>query len=123
MTMSNLAYKVQQHNQVEEMQQPQKQLKRKVVLRSKITLGEKFLVTVCIGLFAFGSMVIVSNHSSIYEVNRNIQQLEASIEKQTKLNHDLELQVSELSKPERIWQKAKELGLTLDDNNVKIIKY
>ena len=40
----------------------------------------------------------------------------------TKKNNDLNVQVSELSSYERIWAKASELGLTLVDNNVKVVQ-
>ena len=40
-------------------------------------------------------------------------------QEQQKVNSDLEVQVSELSTYERIWEKAKQLGLTLNEDNVK----
>ena len=38
-----------------------------------------------------------------------------------KQNNELKLQVTELSAYDRIWTKAKELGLKLNENNVKVV--
>ena len=64
----------------------------------------------------------MTNSYSVYQSNIEIQEIEAQIEKQTKLNSDLHVQVEELSTYDRIWEKAKELGLTLDQNNVKSVQ-
>ncbi|RUQ30620.1 cell division protein FtsL [Peribacillus cavernae] len=65
---------------------------------------------------------IVSNQSNIYQTNKDIQQVEASITEQVKVNNDLKVQVGELSTYERIWKKAAELGLMLNENNVKVVQ-
>ena len=50
-----------------------------------------------------------------------IQKIESEIQDITKENVDLKVQVSELSTYERIWEKAKEFGLTLNEKNVKVV--
>jgi len=50
-----------------------------------------------------------------------VQSLDGKIDKQEAKNNELKLQVTELSAYDRIWTKAKELGLKLNENNVKVV--
>lgn len=115
--MSNLAHKIQRQHEERIQQSPKRQLV--VKKRSKITLGEKVLGYMFIGMLAFGAVHVVTNHVNIYHVNSEIQTLEGSIESQLKENRELELRVAEESSYEVILEKAKNLGLTLNENNVK----
>ncbi|KMJ58536.1 hypothetical protein AB685_11715 [Bacillus sp. LL01] len=115
--MSNLAHKIQRQHEERVQQSPKRQLV--VKKRAKITLGEKVLGCMFIGMLAFGSIHVVSSHVSIYHVNSEIQSLEGSVESQLKKNRELELRVAEESSYEVILEKAKNLGLTLNENNVK----
>ncbi|WP_456275590.1 cell division protein FtsL [Bacillus sp. AK128] len=118
--MSNLAYQIQQRRKIEEQQQQQApQITKK---KLKVTFGEKVLFLMFTVLVLIGSIVMVSNSAKIYSVNREISSLQTSIETQNKVNADLELQVMELSTYERIWAKAHELGLMLNENNVKVVQ-
>jgi cell division protein FtsL len=118
--LSNLAYQIQQRRKIEEQQQEQvKQIKKK---KLKVTFGEKIIFLMFTFMVVIGSIMMVSNSAKIYSVNREISSLQASIDTQTKVNADLELQVMELSTYERIWAKAHELGLMLNENNVKIVQ-
>lgn len=65
--------------------------------------------------------MILHNQASIYETNKEIQVLEANIEKQLKTNSGLEEEIALLRNPERILSKARELGLTINENNIKLI--
>jgi len=118
--MSNLAYKVRPNHQY----QPQETPKPKVTVtkRKNVTLGEKVLATLFVCAMLIGSIHIVSNQVAIYSTNLEIQELEASIQDQTKINSDLQVQVQELSTYERIWAKAQEMGLFLNENNVKVVQ-
>lgn len=119
--MSNLAMKLEQQRQ-EQIQHMPKQEPIIIKRRATITPGEKFLILVFVSLFVIGAIAIISSSYSVYQANIEIQEIEAQIEKQTKLNSDLHVQVEELSTYDRIWEKAKELGLTLDQNNVKSVQ-
>lgn len=121
--MSNLARKIEQQRQ-EQHQQHQQPKSEPIIIkrRASITLGEKFLVILLIGVFVIGAVKIVSSSYTIYQTNVDIQKMEAKIYEQTKLNSDLHVQVEELSTYERIWEKAKGLGLTLDQNSVKTVQ-
>lgn len=116
--MSNLARKLQQEQQQRVAEAP----KKKKIKQSWLTPGEKLLILIFGLAICFGGTQVVTSHAAIYELNKDIQVLEASIQDQTKVNNDLEVQVSELSTYERIWAKAKELGLMLNENNVKVVQ-
>ena len=73
-------------------------------------------------MVCFGSVHIISNQASIYQVNKEIQDTKVTVQEQEKSNSDLTIQVSELSQYERIRDKAQELGLTLNDQNVKVVQ-
>lgn len=117
--MGNLARKLQQ-----EQQQKQQQVQSPEIVRKNrfgISPGEKILgITFCAAL-CFGAVQIISNQASIYEINKDIQETTSLIQTQTKINADLGMQVEELSTYERIWAKAKEIGLKLNENNVKVV--
>lgn len=116
--MSNLATKLQQ----EQKRKTIKQAKRKKEKRFRITLGEKILGGIfCIGV-CFFAVQIVSNQVTIYEMNKNIQKTEVAIAEKKRVNNDLEVQVNEYKNYDRILKKAKELGLKLNQNNVKVVQ-
>jgi cell division protein FtsL len=121
--MSNLAMKLEQQRQ--EQQQHQQMPKQDPIIikrRATITPGEKLLIVLFVSLFLIGAVNIVAKSYAVYQANIDIQKTEAKIEAQTELNSDLHVQVEELSTYDRIWGKAKELGLTLDQNNVKSVQ-
>lgn len=116
--MSNLASKLQQEKKQRTIELPKK-AKPKFY---QLTLGEKIIgITFC-GAICFGAYHIVSNQSAIYEINKDMQDTRVIIEQQQKVNDDLAAQVSELSTYERIWTKAKAMGLNLNENNVKVVQ-
>lgn len=120
--MSNLAMKLEQQRQ-EKQNHQQIPVSEPIIIkrRATITPGEKLLMVLLVGLFLFGAISIVSKSYAVYQANIDIQKTEAKIEEQTKLNSDLHVQVEELSTYDRIWEKANELGLKLDQNNVKSV--
>jgi len=115
--MSNLARNYEQQQRTEEKVQIQVKIKK-----SWLTPGEKIIGVAFAGLICFGAVHLISNQAEIYELNKDIQTVEAKVEEQQKVNGDLEVQVSELSRYERIYEKAKELGLVLNENNVKVVQ-
>ncbi|WP_223700323.1 cell division protein FtsL [Sutcliffiella deserti] len=118
--MSNLAHKIQRQHEERRQEAPKKS--PVIKKRSKITLGEKVLGYMFIGVLAFGSIHIISNNNTIYQVNNEIQMLEGSVATQINKNRELELLVAEESSYERILEKAKNLGLSLNENNVKNVR-
>ena len=120
--MGNLARKYQQEQRHEQQQQMVKVPKKVKVKNPWLSPGEKALGLVFTAILCYGAVHIVSNEASIYEINKEIQDTKVSIQEQKKVNGDLEMQIGELSTYERIWEKAKELGLKLNENNVKAVQ-
>jgi cell division protein FtsL len=123
--MSNLARELeQQQQQRQKQQQPTQdiQKQKKAVKKSWLTPGEKFLSLAFAGLVCLGAVQMISNQAKIYKVNEDIQKVEDSIQNQTKVNADLKVQVSKLSNYSRISDKAKKMGLELNENNVKVVQ-
>lgn len=116
--MSNLAYKVQQEKQFVEQTQPS----QKKLFQRRITKGEKVLWTAAlIGLLA-AAIYMVSTYATIYSLDQNIAQMQFEAQSQTKVNGELQQKVSELSRPERIYNIAKnKLGMTFKKDSVKVI--
>ena len=65
--------------------------------------------------------MILHNESQINDVNREVQLLSGKIEETTKQNTELSIQVKEQSTYEKVWKKARELGLNLNEKNVKVV--
>lgn len=120
--MSNLARKYQQEKQYEQQNKGQVLQQPKKRKRLWLTPGEKVLGLLFGAMVCFGSVHMISAQASIYEINKDIVTMETSIGEQKKVNNDLKMQVSELSTYERIWEKARELGLKLNENNVKVVR-
>lgn len=97
----------------------QKQAKVKVQKQAWITKGEKILysfVGVCLLIAGY---FVVSYSSSTDTLNRELQSLEQTVEKQVGVNESLLFEIKELSKPERITKIAKENGLKIEDGEIK----
>jgi len=114
--VSNTAVKIQ------EKQRQQPSVRPKVKRKLRLTLGEKLVLFSFLLFVVYASVQIVSNQVSIYQVNKHIQQLQGAIDEQKKHNNDLYVEVQQLSTYERILEKAKELGLSLNENNVKVVQ-
>ncbi|WP_078554859.1 cell division protein FtsL [Bacillus alkalicellulosilyticus] len=119
--MSNVARQYQLPKEKKQQVQQQKPVTPKV--RKKITKGEKGIIAMMFLAFTCAVLFFVVNQVSTYAVNRDIHVLEQSILQQEQVNDGLRLQVIELSRPDRILDIAtEELGMSLDDNKVKVIQ-
>lgn len=118
--MSNLARKMQQ---VQYQQQEEKQSVKKVIKQTKSLLspGEKILGIAFVVIICIGGVKIVSNQSEIYQVNKDIQVAESSINSLEKSNKELDTQVKDLSSFERLRKVAGKLGLDFSKDNVKVV--
>lgn len=116
--MSNLARKqIIKHEEKTVSKQPKQQIKKRL-----FTPGEKVLFLLFALMICFTGAKIVSTQAALYEVNRDIQDVEQQIKEQKKTNHDLKAQVSEESTYEKIWKRARELGLDLSEQNIKVVQ-
>ncbi|QQZ08037.1 cell division protein FtsL [Heyndrickxia vini] len=118
--MSNLARKQQQpYIQPKIHTEPQIQPIHK---RSQITLGEKLIAIAVIAFICIMAIKVISTQATIYKVNKDIQLMEASVQKQKKVTEDLKMQVSDLSRYDRIREIAKKQGLKMNDKNIKVVE-
>lgn len=89
--------------------------------RKTITAREKLLYIAFVILVASLSIVILHKQSEIQKTTIEIQKIERQIAEIKEKNEDLKVRVNELSTYERIWEKANSLGLTLKEDNVKVV--
>ncbi|MEK4698775.1 cell division protein FtsL [Solibacillus sp. FSL R7-0668] len=113
---------IQQQPEVPEQQQRQIQQAEKKKPHVKFfTAGEKILFIIITVIVASFAISILHKQGEIQAVSMEIQSIEREITEINNNNVDLKVRVSELSTHERIWEKAKELGLTLNEKNVKVV--
>ena len=109
-----------------ELPQHQQQEQRQPVIRKKPKLKffsaqEKFLFVIFAVIVASFAVSILHTQGEIQTLSMEIQSIERDIAEVNNNNTDLKVQVSERSTHQRIWEKAKELGLTLNEKNVKVV--
>lgn len=119
---SSLARQLERKHTVE-VDQRSRSVEQNVPLKQKITLFEKVLVFLTLIGVIMATYLVLSTYASSYIVNRDIHHLENTIKQQATVNEALNLQVTELSAPDRIVKIATEqLGMTLNDKNVKVVQ-
>lgn len=89
--------------------------------RKLFSPGEKFLFVIFIALLAVFSSALLHREGQLNNLNREVQTIGHQIEQTTKQNTELSIQVKEQSTYDIIWEKAKALGLNLNDKNVKVV--
>ncbi|WP_313891377.1 cell division protein FtsL [Psychrobacillus sp.] len=101
-------------------EQPQIKKQPKQV-KKILSKGEKILLVAMLSVVTILSVLVIQVQADIRAVSTEVTGLEKQIDLTSKENTDLSIQVSELSSYERIWKKAEELGLTLNEQNVKVV--
>lgn len=99
----------------------QQPLSKPIKKKRFLTTKEKFLYIAFVVLVSILAVFILHKQSLIQQTTIEIQQVQSEIAELESQNVDLKVQVSELSTYERIWEKAKALGLTLNEKNVKVV--
>ncbi|OLN22869.1 cell division protein FtsL [Domibacillus antri] len=97
-------------------------IKQRKVIKQFFTPGEKVLFLVFMLTICFMCAKLISTQAAIYETNKQLQDTDAKIQEQEKINHDLEVQISEESTYEKIRERAKAMGLDLSDQNIKVVE-
>jgi len=82
---------------------------------------EKTMLIVLVSIIAVLGILVLNKQAAIQTTNMDIQNIESEADEIAKQNVDLTVRVSELSTYENIWKKAKELGLTQNEKNVKVV--
>ncbi|MEK4485018.1 cell division protein FtsL [Psychrobacillus sp. FSL H8-0484] len=89
--------------------------------RYLITKGERVLFLMLLTVVTILGIMIIQTQANVRATTADISLLEQQIDTTSKENTDLSIQVSELSTYKRIWKKAEELGLKLNEQNVKVV--
>ena len=85
---------------------------RRTVRRKKpIPLPEKLLYLVTIVACVLVAGLIILRYAQIYEVNARLHQLEKEIQQYENQNNTMRLEVNQLANPERLIERAKQLGM------------
>ncbi|MGK7378492.1 cell division protein FtsL [Planococcus sp. 1R117A] len=116
-----MALHVRKETYIQQPAVPQNPDRQPVKRKKLITKGEKVLYLSFLTAFVLCALLVLQNQSVIQASTQEIQKIEHSIDEKMKQNTDLSVQVKELSSYERIWAKAKEKGLKLDEQNVKVV--
>lgn len=123
-----MAVRVRQQSYIQQPQmpeqpqhQPSPQKKQKAGRQPLITGKEKVIYITFIMAVALFAVSLLHTQGQIQTTTIEVQKIESEVQEIAKQNEDLKVQVSELSTYERIWEKAKELGLTLNEKNVKVV--
>jgi cell division protein FtsL len=96
--------------------------KQRKINKQFFTPGEKVLFLVFVLTVCFMCAKLISAQAAIYETNKQIQDVNVKIQEQQKVNRDLDMQISEESTYEKIWERAKAMGLDLSDQNIKVVE-
>lgn len=86
-----------------------------------ISRGEKILLVGLLAVVTVLSLMIIQTETAVRATTTDISMMEKEMDSTAKMNTDLSVQVSELSTYDRIWKKAEELGLKLNEQNVKVV--
>lgn len=97
-----------------------KPLKRKVVVQ--LTRFEKILYIALITVIALISIYMLSLKMDAYDTRGKIADLDQKIEKQSSENSALKSEIKKNSSYERIYDKAKKQGMSLENDNVKVVR-
>lgn len=90
-------------------------------IKSKATKIEKLLMIMMMAAITVIAVMNLNTQSSINSTSIEMQKTEANIDQVKKQNSELSIEVSELSTYDRIWKKAKAMGLKLNEKNVKVV--
>ncbi|AXH98619.1 cell division protein FtsL [Sporosarcina sp. PTS2304] len=90
-------------------------------VKKRFSKGEKILFTLFAAFTIGSSSMLLQTHSELNAVNKEVQLMNSEIEETAKQNTELSIQVSDKSTHERIWKKAQQSGLNLNESNVKVV--
>lgn len=102
-------------------QQPQTKPEKKTVSR-QLTKFEKVLYITLITVIAMLSIYMLSLKMDAYDTRGKIADLDYKIDKQSSENSALQSEIKKNSSYERIYEKAKKQGMSLENDNVKVVR-
>ncbi|UXV31341.1 cell division protein FtsL [Mammaliicoccus sciuri] len=109
----------------DEWQEPQLEPQKKKVKKAKvvgISRIEKVVYISLITMIALISIYMLSLKMDAYNNKTQIAELDSKIEQQQTTNSDLKTESMKQSSYERIYEKAEDYGLRLNNDNVKVVR-
>ncbi|WP_239738424.1 cell division protein FtsL [Mammaliicoccus sp. C-M14] len=109
----------------DEWQEPQLEPQKKKVKKTKvvgISRIEKVVYISLITMIALISIYMLSLKMDAYNNKAQIEELDSKIEQQQTTNSDLKTESMKQSSYERIYEKAEDYGLKLNNDNVKVVR-
>lgn len=101
---------------------PQEKQKVKTKVVVQLTRFEKVLYITLISVIAMLSIYMLSLKMDAYDTRGKIADLDYKIEKQSSENNALQSEIKKNSSYERIYDKAKQQGMSLQNDNVKVVR-
>jgi cell division protein FtsL len=115
----NQAIDWQQRRTMETAPNREQKVTVKVRKQGWITKGEKVLYTLIGSCIIIAGGFMVSFSSTTDSLNRELQQLESTVQNQQVINEGLLFEMKELERPERITKIARENGLKIQNTEMK----
>ncbi|MBW5444836.1 cell division initiation protein [Cohnella sp. CFH 77786] len=89
----------------------------KIVRRRQLPVGEKLLYLFTVAVCAVVAGLIIYRYAEIYQMNRQIQDMNRTYEQTVGQMKELQREVERLSEPKRIIDEARKLGYVQLDPN------
>lgn len=90
--------------------------------RYKILRIEKLLYVMIVLVTILIPIANVFSKALLSETNIEVEKLETRINKQVGINDSLNMQINELASLDKIQKVANELGLSYNNDNIKLVK-
>ncbi len=82
---------------------------------------EKTFMMLALALFAITPILIVFSQATLSKINYDVENVKMKIEKQSKKNESLTMEINELASLDKIQEIAKSQGLSYNSGNIKTI--
>ncbi|MCQ9903537.1 cell division protein FtsL, partial [Staphylococcus aureus] len=112
------------HNSIPK-QQPQSEPQTRTVTKKvvvQLTRFEKYLYITLVTAIAVIAIYMLSLKMDAYDTNRKIADLDSKIEQQSSENSAIQSEIKKSSSYQRIYDKAKAQGMSLNNDNVKVVR-
>lgn len=96
-------------------------MKKNTGKKIKILKGEKLLYFILFFLVIAVPISNVFTKALLSETNIEVEQLKNKIEKQANVNESLSMQINELASLDKIQEVAKDIGLSYNNDNIKVV--
>lgn len=88
----------------------------------KMLKGEKLLYLILLVILAAIPLLKVYSQAKLSETNIAVEQLSVKIEKQENINESVNMKINELVSLDKIQNVANEIGLSYNNDNIKVIR-